>query len=475
MHSRSILALFLLTTSLLACSRNPPDRPPKADSSAPGSAQSSTKETASRGNRPQAVQTTRTLLESVPIILEVQGSVVALDEVELRAQKNGTIKEVLVTEGSEIRRGQLLFTLDDRDDQANVQKAAAAVTSAETALSIARRDLARNQDLATQNFISSAALDTYKSKVETAEAALAQNKAALEQALVSRSYTRITAPFDGRAGRVDVRPGALVTASATATALVKITRMHPIGVSFALPERDLPNLLAAQKAAPVKITAVVDGKNELPGQVSFIDSSVDRSAGTIAVKAKLDNAARKVWPGQYVNVRVVAGTVDNAVVLPAQAVLNTPNGRVVYVVSKDATVHAQPVEIVRIFEQKAIVKGIEAGVKVVIEGGQNLRPGAQVSEAREGERKGKGDAGRDSGRAAQSEPTTGKPGNASSPAEGATKTASPQASAKDSAIRIPEGFTPRDPERWAAASDEEKRLIIERWRERRAAAGAGAQ
>lgn len=382
MDARLIACLILFVLTLSACGKAPAEKrePPHASASPPAAKEGA----AGRNNRPQAVLTMMTRHETVPIMLEVQGSIVPLDEVELRAQKSGTVQDVLVTEGSDVRRGQVLITLDDREDAANVRKAEAAVASAETALSVARRDLARNQDLAARNFLSPAALDAFQSKVETAESALAQSRAALEQALVSRSYARITAPFSGRAGRVDVRPGALVTASATGAALVKLTRMDPIGVSFALPERDLPTLLAAQAKAPVKITVILDSAATLNGQVSFIESAVDRTAGTISVKARLDNAARAAWPGQYARVRLTTGEIEKAVVLPAQAVINTPAGRLVYVVGDDGTVRAQPAELLRVFEQKAVVKGLDAAQKVVVEGAQNLRPGATVSETRRG-------------------------------------------------------------------------------------------
>lgn len=362
--------MALAAMVLLACSKTP--------SSGPGH------EASGKGqkSRPQPVVTTQTRLEDVPLRIEAQGSLIALDEVELRPQKNGALKEVLVTEGSEVRRGQLLFTLDDRDDKANVEKAEAVLTSARAALAIARLDLDRAQDLSARNFISPSALDTARNKADTAEAALAQSRAALEQARVALSYNRISAPFDGRAGRVDIRPGALTTSNASSPALVKITRMNPIGVSFALPERELPNLLAAQKAAPVKALVFVDEQTRLQGLISFIDSSVDRGSGTIAVKARLDNADHRAWPGQYVKVKLEAGESRNVVVLPAQALINGPAGRMVYVVQPDSRVRAQPVELLRIFEQKAVVRGVDAGLRIVQEGAQNLRPGALVVEIR---------------------------------------------------------------------------------------------
>lgn len=390
MRYRTLAALLCSGLILLAC--KPQDGAPAP---ADKKADTSTSKSDNRGGRPQNVTTTLSRSETVPLLLEAQGSVLSLDEVDLRPQKNGTIREVLVREGSEVKRGQLLFTLDDREDVANVEKAAAAVAGAEAALSVARRDLNRTQELSSQSFVSSSALDTQKNKVEVAEAQLVQAKAALDQAKVSLSYSRIVAPFDGRAGRVDVRPGALVNASSTQTALVRITRMHPIGVSFTLPESSLQALLEAQRKGPVKVTATLSTQRKIEGEVSFIDSSVDRSSGTILLKARMDNSARLVWPGQYVTVQVAAGVIDKATVLPAQAVINGPDGRLVYVVKDDATVEARPVELLRIADQKAIIKGIEPGLKVVLEGGQNLRPGSKVVEASDkpaGERKRNGNS-----------------------------------------------------------------------------------
>ncbi|MFT4170982.1 MAG: efflux RND transporter periplasmic adaptor subunit [Rhodocyclaceae bacterium] len=331
----------------------------------------------SQGGRAQPVTVTVTRLADVPLTLEAQGAIIALDDVDIRPQKNGTITQIHFQEGDELKRGQLLFTLDDRDDAANVKKAEANVVGAQAALDTAQRDLRRTQDLSSRNFVSPSALDAAQSKVDAANALLAQNRAAVEQARVSLSYAQIRAPFDGRAGIINVRPGSLVTSSATATALVKITRMNPIGVTFSVPENSLGSLLEALRAGAVKVSADAGGKS-LQGEVVFVDSAVDRTSGTIVVKARLDNSQRTVWPGQYVTVKMVAGTIKNAVVLPAQAVINGPNGRLVYLVEDDHTVKPQTVEVVRVVNQEVVVKGIAGGVTVVLEGGQNLRPGAPI-------------------------------------------------------------------------------------------------
>ncbi|MEC5385231.1 efflux RND transporter periplasmic adaptor subunit [Uliginosibacterium sp. H3] len=488
------MALALCVMALAACGKkDAPAGSATAEQSAPKADKAAAGGNAGRGNRPTAVSVTTTRLESVTLSLEAQGNVIALDDLEIRPQKNGTVKQIHFKEGDELKRGQLMFTLDDRDDVANVARLEATVLGTAALVSAAERDLARSKDLAERNFASTAAVDASRDKLDAANALLSQNKAAVEQARVSLSYTYIRAPFDGRAGVIGVRPGSLVTSNATSTAMVKITRMNPIGVTFALPERDLPILLAGQRQGPMKVSVDLDTSHRLKGEVTFIDSAVDRTSGTILVKAKLENDERRVWPGQYVTVKIVAGEVKDAVVLPSQAIVNGPNGRLVYVVKEDETVAAQPVDLVRIIDEKAVLKGIGPGVKVVLEGGQNLRPGGKVQEVKSDDGKGGGrrgggrrngdqsapqaggesapaangdkrwqDAGKESAKAPVKEAGKDKP---------AGKTGAATVAAND---KLPEGFTPRDPEAWAQMDDTRRAEIIQRWRERKAA-GAGTQ
>ncbi len=389
--TRHNLALLLTICCLLPACQNKETASAAASppaSAGPAKPAAEANGAAARANRPQVVTTTLTRLENVPLELEAQGSVLALDEVDVRPQKSGMVTQIHFKEGDEIRRGQLLFSLDARDDEANVSKAVAGVASADAALSIALRDLKRGEELADKNFVAPSSLDTTRNKADTARANLALAQAALELAKVTRSYTRINAPFDGRAGVINVRPGSLVTSSSTSTALVRITRMNPIGVTFSLAESDLPALLDAMRKGEVKLSASSANQEALAGEVIFVDNNIDRTSGNVLVKGKLDNSARRVWPGQYLTVKVEAGTLADAIVLPAQAVINGPNGRLVYVVQDDDTVQAKPVELLHIVSEKAVVKGLPPGVKVVLEGGQNLRPGSKVSEAKSGDKGG---------------------------------------------------------------------------------------
>lgn len=447
MQRNTLVLLLVLAGLTAACQKN--NDP--AEKSQDHSSASSSKGQSDRSSRPQTVSITESRVETVPLIIEAQGNVLALDEVDIRPQKNGMITGIHFREGQEIKSGELLFTLDARDDAANVGKAEAAVASAEAGVAIAKRDLARSQELFEKQYIAPSALDTSRNRLDTAVANLGQAKAALEQARVSQSYTRITAPFDGRAGVINVRPGSLVTSNSTAASMVKLTRMNPIGVSFSISERDMTPLLEALRKGPVRLAATTNSQARLKGEVIFVDSNVDKASGTLLVKGRLDNKDRLVWPGQFVNVSVEAGELRDVVVLPAQAVVNGPNNRFVYAVGEDQTVQPKPVEVLRIARQKAVVSGISGGLRVVQEGTQNLRPGSKVQEAGNGKREG-GD--RNKGSAPQGEAS---------------------AAAASGAIDIPPGFQPRDPERWAQATDDQKREIIARWRERQAAKASGAQ
>jgi len=286
------------------------------------------------------------------------------------------IKQVHVREGQDVKAGALLFSLDARDDEAAVKKAEAALLSAKAQLSSDQRILERNKELAAKNFISANTLDPLQSKVETGAANVAQQQAALDSVRVQQSYTRVLAPFAGRIGLINVRPGSMVQTNST-TALVKLTRIDPIGVTFTLPERELPRVLAARDGMKVRIDL---GKGQSAhGRVIFHDNSVDKTAGTITLKASIQNSKQQLWPGQYAAVKIEAGTLEHAIALPAQAVQNNPNGKFVYVVQPDQTVKQVPVTVAQIINERAVVQGLDAGQKVVLEGSQNLRPGGKVS------------------------------------------------------------------------------------------------
>lgn len=372
MIDHRLAAPLVLCLTLTACGGSKPE--------STTSPQASTPSAQPRAARAQTVSTTLSRTESIPLIMASQGNVISLDEVDLRPQKTGTVSQIHFQEGDQVKKGQLLFSLDARDDAANLQKAEARVIGSRTQLEIAKRDWQRAQDLASKNFISPAGLDTTRAKLDSAESTLAQDIATLESAKVLHSYNFVRAPFAGRAGRIDVRTGSLVQANTT-TALVRITRLDPIGVSFTLPERFLPTLTDAKARDKVQVLINTGAGQPLRGQITFVENSIDRTAGTIGIKAQFANGQHQLWPGQFVSVKVKAGEIADAVTLPAQAIQNNSSGQFVYVVGNDDTVSAQPVQVVQVYQERAIVTGITGNTKVVLEGGQNLRPGGKVIEA----------------------------------------------------------------------------------------------
>jgi len=342
-------------------------------------------------SRPQStlVVTTRAEARDVPVRLRANGTVTSLQSVDLRAQVTSTVREVHIREGQNVSKGELLFSLDSRADDAAIRKAEAQVEKDKADLATAQRNLERNVDLFKQKFISSAALDTAQNSVDTLTAQQRVDTAALEAARVARAYDEIRAPFAGRTGGITVREGSLVQPGSGATPgaiLVTVTQIDPISVTFTLPEKELPPLQAALRAGAVPVTVTTqDGSEKVEGKVTFVDNAVDTVTGTIKVKAEFANPNGRLWPGQYVNAELAPRTLANATVIPPQAVQTGPDSRFVYVVGEDDKVASKPVTLVYVEEKLAVVDGVTPGSRVVVEGAQNLRPGSVVTEAqREG-------------------------------------------------------------------------------------------
>lgn len=360
---------------------------------------------------PGAVPVVTALSESrdVAVKLRANGTVTALQTVDLRAQVTSTVREVHIREGQNVRKGELLFSLDARAEEANIKKAEAQVEKDRADLATAMRSLERQRELFTQKFISQSALDVAQNQVDSLRGQMAVNGAAVDSARVARAYMEIRAPFAGRTGVIPVRAGSLVQPSqntaASAPPLVTITQIDPIAVSFTLPESELPTLQKALRAGGVSVSAATsEGGAVFKGRINFVDNSVDTTTGTIRVKAEFANADARLWPGMYVNVELAPRTLANATVVPAQAVQTGPESRFVYVVGEDRKVALKPVKLSYLEEGVAVVTGIGAGQRVVAEGAQNLRPGTTVAEAVRSQPGSAPGAGKGEGRKAQKAP-----------------------------------------------------------------------
>jgi RND family efflux transporter MFP subunit len=338
---------------------------------------------AGKGGGPTTVTTITVEKKDIPLVIEATGTMVSNAIVDIRPMVTNTVAKIHVKDGQEVKAGDLLFTLDNRNDTANYERLKALAEDAQ-------KQYLRAQELVTKNFISKAGLETSMANAKSAQAAA-------RSAEVQLSFDSIRSPIDGRAGIVNVFPGSLVQASnvvttatsSTATSsvgsMVTITQLNPINVQFVIPEKDIPILLENQldgEPLTVKVTVGDSGKKTYEGKVLVIDNQVDPSIAAVRVKAQIPNKSMSILPGQFARVSLVANTLKDALSVPSQAIVINPRGRIVYTVDSDGKAVVKPVKVVYEFQGTSVVTGIEAGDKVVVEGKQNLRPGNKVREAK---------------------------------------------------------------------------------------------
>ena len=338
---------------------------------------------AGKGGGPTTVSTIVVEKKDIPIVIEATGTMVSNAIVDIRPMVTNTVAKIHVKDGQEVKAGDLLFTLDNRNDTANYERLKALAEDAQ-------KQYLRATELVAKNFISKAGLETSLANAKAAQAAA-------RSAEVQLSFDSIRSPIDGRAGIVNVFPGSLVQASnvvttatsSTATSsvgsMVTITQLNPINVQFVIPEKDIPILLENQldgEPVTVKVTVGDSGKKAYEGKVLVIDNQVDPSIAAVRVKAQIPNKSMSILPGQFARVSIVANTLKDALSVPSEAIIINPRGRIVYIVDSEGKAVAKPVKVVYEYQGTSIVTGIEAGDKVVVEGKQNLRPGSKVREAK---------------------------------------------------------------------------------------------
>lgn len=347
--------------------------------------------------KPAQVVTLATVqLRDMPVSIEAAGTVVPLNTVDVRPQVTSTVRSMAIKEGQMVKKGDLLFSLDDRADQANLDKARAQLLRDKATLADLQRQWQRAQDLRAQNFIAQAAADTVLSQLDAQKAAVVADEAAVKAGEVAVSYASVRSPLTGRAGQISVNPGSLVApaTASTTSPLVTISQIDPIGVSFSVPEGQLAALLRGgdegkgAKGAAVSVLLPNAGpqrsgaaRETLEGAVSFIDNAVDTASGTIKVKGEVPNPRQQLWPGQYVTARLTLRTLKDATVVPQAAIILRGQERVVYVVDAEMVAQLRTVQVRFAAGDSVAVDGLKPGEKVVVEGKQNLRPGGLVREA----------------------------------------------------------------------------------------------
>ena len=325
--------------------------------------------------------------------LTANGTVTALQTVEVRPQISATIKNVHIREGQSVHKGDRLFTLDTRTEGANLNKAEAQIAKDRADLINAERNLERQRELFRQEFISRAEFDAAQNQVDVLRGQVAIDHASVDASRVARSFGEIAAPIAGRTGAIAVYPGSLVQPNGAA--LVNITQIDPINVSFTLPERELADLQQAFAKGKVPVGANLDlpGQPALDGHLVFVDNAVDTASGTIRLKAEFPNPDNRLWPGMFVTVTLAPRTLAGAVTVPVQAVQTGPEKKFLYVIGDDRKVTALPVNVRLIQDGIAVIEGAAPGARVVVEGAQNIRPGSLVeSEDRQSPSTNKGGA-----------------------------------------------------------------------------------
>jgi multidrug efflux system membrane fusion protein len=330
-----------------------------------------------------AVDTAAVTHADVPIYLSGLGTVQAFYTVTVTARVDGELQKVAFTEGQTVHKGDLLAEIDPRPNQAAYAQAIATKARDAAQLANAKRDLERYTILQPQDLASKQTVDTQRALVDQLAAQIQVDQAVIDNARTQLDYTRITSPIDGRTGIRLVDPGNIVHAAAT-TGIVVVTQVQPISVIFTLPEEDLAAVNAALAAGPVSVTTVSrDGRSELDqGTLTLVDNQIDQTTGTAKLKATFGNPHNTLWPGQYVNARVLVRTERNALTLPTTAVQLGPNGPFTYVVKPDSTVEVRRLKIGAESDGMTIVNtGLALNERVVTSNQYRLQEGVHVRAA----------------------------------------------------------------------------------------------
>lgn len=329
---------------------------------------------------PPLVTVVQAQAQDVPRYLDEIGRNVAFESVNVTPQVAGGITERHFQDGENLKKGQLLFVIDPRPFQAQLDSAKANLAQAQAALELAKIQFARDQELVGTRAISKQDYDTKKNTVDVGEAQVEAAKAAIETAQINLDYCYIHSPIDGRAGARLVDVGNVVQANTTS--LLSIQRIEPIYATFTITEQDLAEVQRKMSRGMLKALVRLPGDSESagrPGNVEFLDNAVQNSTGTVNLRATVPNADRHFWPGQFVNVRLVLDMEKGTVLVPSQATQISQKGPFLYVIKGDDTAELRPVTLgQRQGNDVVITNGLTAGERVVLAGQLLVQPGSKV-------------------------------------------------------------------------------------------------
>jgi membrane fusion protein, multidrug efflux system len=312
--------------------------------------------------------------------VEGLGTVQAFNTVSVKTRVDGQITKVLFKEGQEVKADDPLFQIDPRPFEAALQQATANKQKDEAQLKSAQLDLERYAKLLPSGFQTRQSYDQQKGTVGQFQAATQADQAQIDSAKLNLGYALIRSPIDGRTGQRLVDVGNMVQA-AQSVGLVTITQLKPIFVSFSLPADRLDDIRKSESQGSLKVVAyAMDGHTQLAeGVLTLIDNQVDVATGTIHLKAQFDNADEKLWPGEFVNARLILSVRHEAVTVTAETVMQGPQGSYIYVLSDDNTAHRRKVDVVATQDGRSVISsGLKAGERVVVDGQYRLTDGAKV-------------------------------------------------------------------------------------------------
>ena len=335
-------------------------------------------------NAPVPVLTATAETRDVPIYLDGLGTVQAFNTVSVRAMIDGPLVQIAFREGQDVKAGDVLARIDPRPYQASLDSAAAKKQQDEANLANARLDAARYQKLVAGNFSSGQQADTAKAQVAQLEAQVRGDQAQIDTARTQLGYTTIQAPFDGRTGIRQVDAGNIVH-TGDASPITVLTQLKPISVVFTLPQQALPAVTAAMAEGQAEVLALRSGGGREVidrGVLAVLDNQVDPSTGTIKLKATMPNDALRLWPGAFVNVRLLVRTERQVVTVPPAAVQRGPRGAYVFIVQPGNGVKRQQVRVEHEDEAVSVIaSGLNPGDQVVIDGAQRLDDTSKVAVA----------------------------------------------------------------------------------------------
>jgi len=331
---------------------------------------------------PVPVTVATATVEDIPVTVSALGAAQAWQAVTITAQASGRLTYV-AQEGADVRAGELLAQIDPSLYQANLAQAQGALTRDQAMLADSRAVLARYQALLAQDSISRQQADSQAALVHQQEGLVAIDRGAVQAAQVNLGYCRIISPVSGRVGVRLIDPGNVVQATGTA-GIISVNQIEPIAVTFTVPQGDFQRLSNASGAFSRPLTTIAispeTGQVLGTGELTIADNHVDQSTGTVALKARFPNPSRDLWPGQFVQVKLQLQTLPQAVVIPAAAVNQGPNGAYAYVVGADGKAHMRPLTVTLIQDTVAVIQsGVKPGEKVVSDGQMLLRPESQVA------------------------------------------------------------------------------------------------